>query len=223
MKIALVMNENSYCGREYLKQLKNRNIIVDVISVGYHPLEDIIENERCCGLWHPPLVSEVCESSRFYSFSSLKDDELIQFLEKKQYDLGIQGGTGILKEDIIRRFHLGILNFHPGDLPEYRGCSAPEWQLLDGKPIICTCHLVDAGIDTGKIYKKRKLFDADFKGYYLMRSQIYPRISEFVADVISNITEDFLDKCVAQDESNAVYRKYVGDDRIKYLVKHMQR
>ena len=34
MKIALIMNENSYAGREYLSGLFKNNIKIDVIQIG---------------------------------------------------------------------------------------------------------------------------------------------------------------------------------------------
>ena len=46
----------------------------------------------------------------------------------------------------------GIINVHPGPLPEYRGLYAPFWQMTRGNPTLrCTVHLVDPGIDTGPL------------------------------------------------------------------------
>lgn len=46
----------------------------------------------------------------------------------------------------------GILNIHPGYLPEYGGLYAPFHQMLAGRPRIgSTLHWIDAGIDTGPI------------------------------------------------------------------------
>ena len=83
-----------------------------------------IENSRCGNLWCPEKQSKLMNFHNFYFFKNLKSNELISFLEKSKYDIGIQGGTGILKKNIINKFKLGIVNFHPGLLPMYRGCSA---------------------------------------------------------------------------------------------------
>lgn len=127
---------------------------------------------------------------------------------------------GILKEELINSFKYGILNFHPGDCPQYRGCSAPEWQLWEGKPVVCTCHLIDMGIDTGKIYKK-KVLSVDRKDYYKMRAQIYPEISRFVGEVMASLEEDFDNNCIEQDEKCAQYREYIGEEKINKLIKKM--
>lgn len=75
----------------------------------------------------------------------------------KYYDLGIQGDTGILKSDIINKFNLGLINFHPGDLPKYIDCSAQEWQLCENNDIISTYHLIDQWIVTGPVLAKPEL------------------------------------------------------------------
>ncbi len=131
--------------------------------------------------------------------------------------MGIQGGTGILKDNIISNFNFGILNFHPGDLPFYRGCSAPEWQLFENKPIISTCHLIDEGIDTGPILKKKKL-NVSMKSYESFRSSIYPQTSIFVYEVIQDLINEKLElKFKIQDKKTAVYRKYIGHESILEL------
>jgi len=46
----------------------------------------------------------------------------------------------------------GIINVHPGPLPQYRGLFAPFWQMLHQQTRLgVTTHMVDAGIDTGPI------------------------------------------------------------------------
>lgn len=220
MKFAIIMNDNSYVGREYLKVFKNKKIDLDVICIGTYPVENAIEDERCNKLWKPPYFEDVSENRKVYRFDSLNSEEIFDFFENKRYDVGIQGGTGILKKKLIDTFKYGILNFHPGDLPQYRGCSAPEWQLFENRPIVCTCHLVDEGIDTGNIYKK-KVLNVDKKDYHIMRSQIYIEISKFVYEVVTSLKEDFVDECVRQNEDVAIYRNYIGEEKINYIIQKM--
>lgn len=222
MKIALIMNDNSYPGREYMKALVNNHINVDVINIGSFPKINDTEEERCGGLWRPPLLEEICDMGFIYSFPSLQDERLLEFLDEKQYDVAVQGGTGILKNAVIHRFREGILNFHPGNLPEYRGCSAPEWQLWENRSVVCTCHLVDEMIDHGPIYQK-KILDISYESYNGMRASIYPEISKFVVEVLRNIPQNIREHCIGQDESGAIYRPYIGDERIMALSEKMRR
>ena len=93
--------------------------------------------------------------------------------------MGIQGGPGIIKPVLIDLFSDEILNVHPGDLPSFRGCSAPEWQLYKKKNVICTVHLIDEGIDSGRIVSKKKL-DVDKYSYKAFRASLYPMTALFV-------------------------------------------
>tara|TARA_B110000046_G_C12872275_1_gene346546 strand:- start:399 stop:566 length:168 start_codon:yes stop_codon:yes gene_type:complete len=52
---------------------------------------------------------------------------------------------------------LGILNFRPGLLPKYRGCSAPEWQIYEGEKIYSICHIIGKDFDTGDILEVKEL------------------------------------------------------------------
>ncbi|MFC3031141.1 formyl transferase [Pseudoalteromonas fenneropenaei] len=59
----------------------------------------------------------------------------------------------ILRSEAIQTARLGVLNFHSGILPDYRGVMATFWSMLNGaKQIGATLHTIDdASIDTGDI------------------------------------------------------------------------
>lgn len=62
----------------------------------------------------------------------------------------------ILKKDLLEIAR--TINFHPGDLPKYRGAHVLNWALIRGeKQIAITCHFVDEGIDSGNIIAKKYL------------------------------------------------------------------
>jgi len=210
------MNQNSYPGREYLKALRDAHLRVDVLNIGSFPVISSSEEKRCGGLWEPPAEQELREYFTFYHFESLKSESLFNFLEELKYDIGIQGGTGILSKDVLNKFSIGILNFHPGDLPLYRGCSAPEWQLIEFNPVISTCHFVDQGIDTGPIVGKREL-DVIKDNYEAFRASVYPETAKFVVEIIKKVKSEGVLVSEKQDDSKARYRPYLGDDVILEL------
>tara|TARA_B110000211_G_C14062849_1_gene546380 strand:- start:115 stop:804 length:690 start_codon:yes stop_codon:yes gene_type:complete len=219
MRISLIMNDNSYPGREYLSRLRIEQIIVDVICIGDYSSENEFENLRCDNLWKPIDQNELKKDFNFYYFESLNSIELIDFLIKKEYDIGIQGGTGILKPKVFNKFKYGILNFHPGKLPEFRGCSCPEWQIVQNLSVFSTCHLIDSGIDTGKIIDFKKL-NLDYSSYAKFRSSLYPETSKFVCSVIIksiNLNKLFKDP-VKQDDSKSKYYKPI-DERNMIVLK----
>lgn len=218
MKYALIMNENSYPGREYLRVLRELFNKPEILVIGNFPEVDKEEEERCGALWQPHSQAFYANDFVFWHFESLKCNELYEFLMIANYSVAIQGGTGILKKKIIECFDYGILNFHPGDLPEYRGCSAPEWQLYEKKKLIVTCHLIDEGIDTGKIVAKREL-KPDYTSYESYRASVYPLTADFIYDLFldeENLMR-LIRKSTTQDESLANYKPYIGVEKINLL------
>ncbi len=76
-----------------------------------------------------------------------------------QPDVIIQAGAGILKENVFSLAKVATINVHHGLAPEVRGVHSTFWCMLYGvrNLIGVTCHLVDAGLDTGAIIAKRVL------------------------------------------------------------------
>lgn len=72
-------------------------------------------------------------------------------------DLGIILGARILPKEVIDLFPYGILNMHPGLLPENRGLDTIEWAALKGIPQGVTTHLIDQNIDRGTLIDKREI------------------------------------------------------------------
>ena len=217
--ICLIMNDNSYCGREYISALQRNNIFIDIILIGFNDSFDELEDKRCGGLWSPLEQSNYSSKFCISRFNSLNDPLFIRHLIEANYSLGIQGGTGIINDNCLNKFSEGILNFHPGDLPFYRGCSAPEYQYLHGNKIISSCHFLSKGIDEGDLVDS-KILNVDTLSYFSFRASIYPMTSEFVVSVIKRwlIGEDLARK--PQDESLAIYNKYIGDNAIDKLIKN---
>jgi methionyl-tRNA formyltransferase len=191
---------------------------VTVISIGTFPAINETEEKRCGGKWTPPSMEELESHSPVYRFPSLKGEGILKFLREQKFDLGIQGGTGFLKDNVIKAFRLGILNFHPGDVPAYRGMSAPEWQVAEQKPVISSCHLVDEGIDSGPVIAKREL-DVAFENYESFRASIYPLTAKFVVDIVGEIIRNngFVNPPQPQDESRARYLKQMNKEAIAML------
>lgn len=218
MKIALLMNEHAYAGREYLSSLIREDLDFDIIvfdsSIGRI---DVFEEDRCGGLWTPSQIEELYQGRKVYSFSSLKSIDLIEHLKSSSYDLAIQGGVGILKNEVIQLFSRGILNFHPGALPEYRGCTVPEWQIFHEKRVMVTCHFIAEGIDAGDVIEIKDL-DLDYSSYESMRGTIYPKTAKFVVEILRRFINSEKIEAVPQNEVNASYYKPIPEkslDKIK--------
>lgn len=81
------------------------------------------------------------------------EEELVRLLREAGVDFVVLAGfMRVIKEPLLEAFPGRILNIHPSILPAFRGLEAWRQALEAGAPEAgCTVHLVDAGVDTGKI------------------------------------------------------------------------
>jgi len=87
------------------------------------------------------------------------DQEVLALLEPLQLDyLVLAGYMRILSPGVIAHYRNRIINIHPADTKAYQGIHGYEWafeQRLEQTQI--TVHLVDEGVDTGRILAQREV------------------------------------------------------------------
>jgi phosphoribosylglycinamide formyltransferase-1 len=108
---------------------------------------------RQIGILHP---REICEQRQIPYYVCAHNDSA-DLLRKLNPELGLISGALILSRDIINRFRKGIVNFHPGLIPELRGCDTPYWAMVDKVPLGVTSHFIDPRVDAGRIIKRHAL------------------------------------------------------------------
>jgi methionyl-tRNA formyltransferase len=207
LRTALLFQHNNFVGREYFANLVAAGRTPTLtIAVGEMKRESIErEIERTGGRWHPPQIPPDVDTHRF---EKLSDPKLWQLISDRTIDLGIQAGVGILKSEMISRFRLGILNIHPGKLPQYRGNSCPEWALLNGDEIWATAHMIDAGIDTGPVVTEVRYDLSGKRDYFDFRAKLYSHCARTLIAALERIEDKSaaIEKVlVPQDESEAHY------------------
>lgn len=100
----------------------------------------------------------------------------------------------------------GILNVHPGYLPEYAGLFAPFHQLSAGRARIgCTVHYVDAGIDTGPIVETTSLAVDPRRSLQWHVVNVYPTAIPVLRRAIKTLAEGGVVPATAQDPRRRTY------------------
>ena len=79
------------------------------------------------------------------------------YLSDLDLDLIIFGGTRIIRGEILDYPKDGVINSHPGLLPECRGSASPAWSVYHDIPIGSSTHFCDNGIDTGELLMRREV------------------------------------------------------------------
>jgi methionyl-tRNA formyltransferase len=71
--------------------------------------------------------------------------------------LMVLGGTRILRGELLTLPPDGVLNAHPGLLPECRGSASPAWSVYHDIPIGSSCHFCTEDIDAGDLVGRREI------------------------------------------------------------------
>ncbi|WP_272152038.1 phosphoribosylglycinamide formyltransferase [Tenacibaculum aiptasiae] len=100
------------------------------------------------------------------SFQSHKEFEkrILTVLKKEKIDYIFLAGYGFLiRETLLNEYKEKIVNIHPSLLPVFKGLNALQQALEYGVKIVgITTHVVDEGLDTGRIlYQEAISVEAD--------------------------------------------------------------
>ncbi len=84
---------------------------------------------------------------------SPRDPAFLETVAGLGVDLSVMAGYArILGRDLLSVPRLGTINLHGGRLPEYRGGSPVNWQIINGEEHgACSILYADEGIDTGDV------------------------------------------------------------------------
>lgn len=104
--------------------------------------------------------------ARFIRASNL-NNRIGELTAMDEIDIAISANyTGILSEEIVGLFRLGILNAHGGDLPLYRGNACQAWAILNGERRVglCVHKMIGGQLDNGDIIARDyKMISANTK------------------------------------------------------------
>jgi folate-dependent phosphoribosylglycinamide formyltransferase PurN len=119
------------------------------------PPGEIRTKVRHSGLVHPRQVANAIGAR--YHVVSHRGDEVVGLLKELDPSIGVIAGARILKSDVIGQFSGGIINFHPGLIPEVRGLDALLWSVRHSVALGITSHLIDHRVDAGRILERREI------------------------------------------------------------------
>jgi len=143
--------------------------------------------------YHPKDVADRFNLPYLVSPHNSLETEL--FLADLKPDVGLIGGARILKPQIIKQFSKGIINFHPGLIPEARGLDALFWSIINNVDLGVTSHLIDERIDAGQILEVKKiplnlddtLFDLSERLYEIQIAMIDMAIKNTIENNVKEI------------------------------------
>lgn len=157
----LLLKEHPY-GREMLQQILSEGFVPEIIIEEDSPIGDEEREKflkRIEGNPVAPTVEEQAKENEILveTVEIHKSPQVMPLLEGLDLDLIVFGGTRIIRGEILEFPRHGVVNSHPGILPDCRGSASPAWSVFHDIKVGSTCHFCDNGIDTGEILLKREV------------------------------------------------------------------
>ena len=157
----LLLKEHPY-GREMLKQILSEGFIPEIIieedsEIGTEEREKFLK--RIEGNPIAPKISKQLEGKEIphITVSIHNSEKVMPHIKNLNLDLIVFGGTRIIRGEILDFPKDGVINSHPGLLPDCRGSASPAWSVYHDIPIGSSTHFCDNGIDTGDLLFRREV------------------------------------------------------------------
>ena len=162
----LLLKEHPY-GREMLKQLISEGFIPSIIITEDSKIADEEREKflkRIEGNSIAPEINKQLEkiAIKGHNVKNIEvpihnSAEVMPYLVDLDLDLIVFGGTRIIRGEILDYPKHGVINSHPGLLPECRGSASPAWSVYHDIPIGSSTHFCDNGVDTGHLLLRREV------------------------------------------------------------------
>lgn len=220
LKIALLSTTTSEILGYIIEQLLDYTIPIHSVIMDSKTIDDkdkAIWNQRTQGQLPPiPLCQFENYHIPFHFFLNHSSKATTQFVVDSKIDLLINAGTPrILKEELLNAPTIGVVNCHPGLLPDFRGCTCVEWAIYLDEQIGNTVHLMSREIDEGPIIIQESLSFAKSDKYHDVRTKVYRHGFELMARGIKKIIDNPLQNGEhAEYAKDGRYFKVIDDDKM---------
>jgi len=114
-------------------------------------------------------------------------EECQKILERADLDLIVLGDTRVIKNNIINIPRIGVINSHPGYLPDVRGNNPYIWAIINDLPQGCSVHFIDENVDTGDLLLREKIDPKDFKSFADFLQKINFLCAELILESLKKI------------------------------------
>jgi methionyl-tRNA formyltransferase len=97
--------------------------------------------------------------ARFFMIKSVNNDELIRIIRQNRVRAAISvNWKYTIPKNFLDLFECGILNFHLGNLPDYKGNATVNWSIINGeKKIYGNIHKMDPVLDAGDVVARKAI------------------------------------------------------------------
>ncbi|MBN2990552.1 diaminobutyrate--2-oxoglutarate transaminase [Pseudomonas cedrina subsp. fulgida] len=201
-------------GHEMLATLMENGHIPSIVIEEFSDsgIAEVLEQQRLLSVLTEYRVREpiesLCERNKipYFTVGDINNNECLQHIKNDAVKLIVLGDTRIIKPRLINELEIGIINVHPGLLPEVRGNNPYVWSAIEGSPQGVTVHFIDNGIGTGPILLKM-LLPGIPKDYPTLVMRLNSLCAQALARVLNNFKKGAISLTLQSDYSCATRKK----------------
>tara|TARA_B100000965_G_scaffold124007_2_gene102626 strand:+ start:9235 stop:10566 length:1332 start_codon:yes stop_codon:yes gene_type:complete len=197
--------EESSKNEKILKNGKNSKIILatqgsqgiltlrELFNLGYK--KENIEIYVCESKFNSPLIEFLKYLDKeYFEINDAKSFDKIADKDNKQNILLSVSWKYLISKKVLKSFNNRAINFHPGLLPEYKGCFSSSWSLINNeKHVGFTYHFMNEDFDSGNIIYKSSIRiekeDDAFSLNYKIFQQGIPKLGNVLNQIESSGTK----------------------------------
>jgi methionyl-tRNA formyltransferase len=122
-----------------------------------------------------------------------------------------------ISNNIIDSVKYGIINVHPGMLPNYRGCTAVEWAIYNDEKVCNTAHFMTENYDAGPIIHSEFYEFAKDSDYISIRTKVYIEGCILAGKALKTVEENLMqpNDGIIQDENRVCYREPISESKFQ--------
>ncbi len=150
--------------------------------------------------------NKITRTLKVLEVSNCNEKDFIDYISFLEPSMAIVAGfPQILSDELVSLPELGTINQHGGKLPQYRGGSPLNWQIINGESIIGVSIIkMDSGIDTGALIYEDSFSLKDNEDI----SDAHRKANEIFADLslrALQALEEGSVELIEQNDTDAVY------------------
>jgi len=183
-----------------------------------------IHHERTTGRM-PPIPLGTFEKAEIpaYFVNNHNSSITADLVRRLDLDLLVNAGTPrILSSDALTTPRIGVLNCHPGLLPDFRGCTCVEWAIYLDKQVGNTVHLMSEGIDEGPIVMKEGLTFSATDTYQDVRVKVFSAGSRLMAQAVHGIQTRKIDQGLFIPQGNGEYHSVIDAEKMAQVHRKLE-
>lgn len=157
--------------------------------------EDNVEN----------MISKESYKNHF-KIQSVNTPDVVNFILKNNIDYVFSVSYGeILKKEFIKSPKYGVINFHPGLLPENQGPDPINASLFyNHDEVGVSIHFIDEGIDSGDILVKKGIKFSENDNFQSLQL----KLGFLSVNLLENIFDKLKNKSINVKKQNLIKKKY---------------